>query len=107
MTQPGYEDDYFQFSLWNMTDYPRASRAAVSDNRLFIGEVMTIEKSPDRGSPAANPRLVHRREYLIQGPIWVLGNQSKDPVCVLLRNKTAVVAVSAHSIASRGSFVPT
>src|SRR5215831_944819 len=37
---------------------------------------MTIEKSPERGPAARNPLLVHLREYLIQGPIWMLSNQS-------------------------------
>ena len=50
---------------------------------------MTIEKSPERGSAARNPLLVHRREYFVQGPIWVLGHQSKDPIRVLLQGRTA------------------
>jgi hypothetical protein len=33
--------------------------------------------------------LVHLREYLIQGPIRVRGNQSKDALCVVLQNRAA------------------
>jgi hypothetical protein len=49
---------------------------------FFIGEIMTLEKPPERGSAARNPLLVHSREYFIQGPILVLGHQSKDPIRV-------------------------
>src|SRR5215469_6583572 len=51
---------------------------------FFIGEIMTLEKSPERGSAAGNPLLVHRREYFVQGPIRVLGNQSKNALRVVL-----------------------
>jgi hypothetical protein len=35
-------------------------------------------RSAERGSTAWNPLLVYRREYFIQGPIRVLGYQSKE-----------------------------
>ena len=53
---------------------------------------MTIEKSPERGPAARNPLLVHLREYLIQGPIRVLGNQSKDALGVVLQDRAATAA---------------
>src|SRR6516164_10897970 len=59
---------------------------------FFIGEVMTLEKSPERGSAARNPLLVHRRDYFVQGPILLLGHQSKDPIRVLLQDRTAAPA---------------
>ena len=53
---------------------------------------MTLEKPPERGSAARNPLLVHRREYLLQSPIRVLGDQSKDAIRVLLQDRTAAPA---------------
>ena len=53
---------------------------------------MAIEKSPERGPAARNPLLVHLREYLIQGPIRVLGNQSKDALGVVLQDRAAAAA---------------
>ena len=69
---------------------------------------MTIEKSPERSPAARNPLLVHRREYLIQGPIPVLGDQSKDALRVILQDRAAAPrAVSVHSIVPYASVVPT
>ena len=59
---------------------------------FFKSEVMTIEKSPERSSAARNPLLVHRREYLVQSPIPVLGSQSKDALRVVLQGGTAAAA---------------
>jgi hypothetical protein len=53
---------------------------------------MTIEKSPERGPAPRNPLLVRLREYLIQGPIRVLGNQSKDALGVVLQDRAAAAA---------------
>ena len=53
---------------------------------------MTIEKSPERSPAARNPLLVHGREYLIQGPIPVLGDQSKDALRVILQDRAAAPA---------------
>ena len=53
---------------------------------------MTIERSPERRPAARNPLLVHLREYLIQGPIPVLGNQSKDAFGVVLQDRAAAAA---------------
>jgi len=50
---------------------------------FFKSEVMAIEKSPERSSAARNPLLVHRRQYLVQSPIRVLGSQSKDALRVV------------------------
>ena len=66
---------------------------SLAAQRLFFkGEVMTIEKSPERSPAARNPLLVHRREYLIQGPIPVLGDQSKDALRVILQDRAAAPA---------------
>src|SRR6516165_5309675 len=70
-----------------------SARCRSAAHRLFfIGEIMTIEKSPERGPAARNPLLVHLREYLIQGPIRVLGNQSKDALGVVLQDRAAATA---------------
>jgi hypothetical protein len=50
---------------------------------------MTIEKSPERRPATRNLLLVHLRQYLIQGAIRVLGNQSKDALCVVLQDRAA------------------
>src|SRR5262249_62200477 len=59
---------------------------------FFIGEIMPREKPPQRGPAARNPLLVHRREYLIQGPIRVLGNQSKNALRVVLQDRATAPA---------------
>src|ERR1700745_2726439 len=70
-----------------------SARCRSAAHRLFfIGEVMTVEKSPERGPAARNPLLVHRREYLLQSPIRVLGDQSKDAIRVLLQGRAAAPA---------------
>jgi len=53
---------------------------------------MAIEKSPERSSAARNPLLVHSSEYFIQSPILVLGHDSKDPIRVLVQDRTAAPA---------------
>jgi hypothetical protein len=53
---------------------------------------MTLEKSPERGPAARNPLLVHRREYLLQSPIRVLGDQSKDGLGVVLQGRATASA---------------
>jgi hypothetical protein len=70
--------------------FATSARCRSAAQRLFFkGEIMTIEKSPERGPAAPNPLLGHRREYLLQGPIRVLGDQSKDMLRVVLQGRAA------------------
>src|SRR5438132_11443265 len=61
--------------------------------RLFFdGDIMSLEKSPDRRATAWNSLLAHRRNDLIQGQIRLLGYQSQQPFHLLLQRRRTPAA---------------
>src|SRR6266480_3607045 len=59
---------------------------------FFDGDIMSLEKSPDRGATAWNSLLAHRRNDLIQGQIRLLGYQSQQPFHLLLQRRRTPAA---------------
>src|SRR6266567_2519489 len=59
---------------------------------FFDGDIMSLEKSPDRGATAWNSLLAHRRNDLVQGQIRLFGYQSQQPFHVLLQRRRAPAA---------------
>src|SRR6516165_1779019 len=59
---------------------------------FFDGDIMPLEKSPDRGATAWNSLLAHRRNDFVQGQIRLLGYQSQQPFHVLLQRRRASAA---------------
>jgi hypothetical protein len=53
---------------------------------FFKRDAVTIEKPPDR---TANPSLSHHRNKLVQRSAWLLGNESKDALGMVLQNRSA------------------
>src|SRR5437660_11133694 len=65
-----------------------SARSCSLARRLFFdGDIMSLEKSPDRGATAWNSLLAHRRNDLIQGQIRLLGYQSQQPFHLLLQRR--------------------
>jgi hypothetical protein len=62
-------------------DRPRP--CSVARRLFFDGDIMSLEKSPDRGVIAWNSLLAHRRNDLVQGQR--LGDQSQQPFHVLFQ----------------------
>jgi hypothetical protein len=61
--------------------------------RLFFdGDIMSLEKSPDRSAAARNSLLAHRRNNLVQRHVWPCGNQNQQPFRVLLQRRRAPAA---------------
>jgi hypothetical protein len=47
--------------------------------RLFFkGDVVSVEKTPERAAAGSNPPLAQLRNRLYQGQVWLLRNQSQD-----------------------------
>src|SRR6266550_2618864 len=65
---------------------------AGSSRLFFDGDIMSLEKSPDRGATAWNSLLAHRRNDLIQGQIRLLGYQSQQPFHLLLQRRRTPAA---------------
>src|SRR6516165_6308836 len=60
-----------------------ARSCSVARRLFFDGDIMSLEKSPDRGATAWNSLLAHRRNDLVQGQIRLFGYQSQQPFHVL------------------------
>src|SRR6266516_2724766 len=56
-----------------------ARSCSVARRLFFDGDIMPLEKSPDRGATAWNSLLAHRRNNLVQGQIRLFGYQSQQP----------------------------
>ena len=70
-----------------------SARSCSLARRLFFdGDIMSLEKSPDRGATAWNSLLAHRRNDLIQGQIRLLGYQSQQPFHLLLQRRRTPAA---------------
>src|SRR6266576_3492256 len=70
-----------------------STRSCSVARRLFFdGDIMSLEKSPDRGATAWNSLLAHRRNDLVQGQIRLFGYQSQQPFHVLLQRRRAPAA---------------
>src|SRR5512133_4144828 len=70
-----------------------SARSCSLARRLFFdGDIMSLEKSPDRGATAWNSLLAHRRNDLVQGQIRLFGYQSQQPFHVLLQRRRAPAA---------------
>jgi hypothetical protein len=69
-----------------------ARSCSVARRLFFDGDIMSLEKSPDRGATAWNSLLAHRRNDLVQGQIRLFGYQSQQPFHVLLQRRRAPAA---------------
>src|SRR6266403_343528 len=69
-----------------------ARSCSVARRLFFDGDIMSLEKSPDRGATAWNSLLAHRRNDLAQGQIRLFGYQSQQPFHVLLQRRRAPAA---------------
>src|SRR5260370_727398 len=69
-----------------------ARSCSVARRLFFDGDIMSLEKSPDRGATAWNSLLAHRRNDFVQGQIRLLGDQSQQPFHVLLQRRRAPAA---------------
>ena len=70
-----------------------SARSCSLARRLFFdGDIMSLEKSPDRGATAWNSLLAHRRNNLIQGQIRLLGYQTQQPFHLLLQRRRTPAA---------------
>ena len=71
-----------------------SARSCSLARRLFFdGDIMSLEKAPDRGATAWNSLLAHRRNDLIQGQIRLLGYQSQQPFHLLLQQRVPAYAM--------------
>src|SRR5271155_3565682 len=63
---------------------PRRARATSARCRsaacrlFFKGDVVSVEKTPERAAAGSNPPLAQLRNRLYQGQVWLLRNQSQD-----------------------------
>jgi hypothetical protein len=70
-----------------------SARSCSLARRLFFdGDIMSLEKPPDRGAAAWNSLLAHRGNDLVQRQIRLCGNQSQQPFRVLLQRRRAPAA---------------
>src|SRR5258707_8936763 len=70
----------------------RARACSVARRLFFDGDIMSLEKSPDRSATAWNSLLAHHHNDLVQGQIRLLGYQSQQPFNVLLQRRRAPAA---------------
>src|SRR5260370_4639291 len=69
-----------------------ARSCSVARRLFFDGDIMSLEKSPDRSATAWNSLLAHRHNDLVQGQIQLLGYQSQQPFNVHLQRRRAPAA---------------
>src|SRR5262245_2984252 len=69
-----------------------ARSCSVARRLFFDGDIMSLEKSPDRSTTAWNSLLAHRHNDLVQGQIRLLGYQSQQPFHVPLQRRRAPAA---------------
>jgi hypothetical protein len=81
----------------------KSARCCSADRRFFFKrDAVTIEKPPDR---TANPSLSHHRNKLVQRSAWLLGNESKDALGMVLQNRSATPrAASTHTLRDRANI---
>src|SRR6266576_3097821 len=83
-----------------------ARSCSVARRLFFDGDIMSLEKSPDRGATAWNSLLAHRRNDLVQGQIRLFGYQSQQPFHVLLQRRRAPAAQLCSGASSAATTSP-